>query len=172
MRVDIPGSGLTDGKKTLVVYFSHSGNTREIAGQIHQRVGGDIFEIQTLAPYPRDYDAVIEQAKKEKSSGYKPPLRTRVEDMTPYELIFIGYPIWWGTIPPPVITFLSAYDLSGKTVIPFCTHGGSALGRSMTDVSRLCPKSTVLDGIAVFGRDVKTAQGKVSEWLREMRITN
>ncbi len=158
-------------KKILVTYFSHSGNTREIADQIHKGVGGNIFEIQAEKPYPHDYDAVVEQARQELDSGYKPALKTNIESIESYDLVFIGYPNWWGTVPAPVRTFLSKYDFSGKTIAPFCTHEGSGLGRSAADMSKLCPKSTVLDGVAIRGRDVKTAQSKISEWLRKIKIT-
>jgi flavodoxin len=162
---------LSGTKKILVAYFSHSGNTREIANQIHKIVGGDIFEIQAVKPYPNDYDAVVKQARQELDSGYKPPLKTKIEDIKSYDLIFIGYPNWWGTFPAPVKTFLSGYDFSGKTIVPFCTHGGSGLGRSVSDISKLCPKSTLLEGVAILGKDVKTAQNEVSEWLRKIKIT-
>jgi flavodoxin len=155
-------------KKILVAYFSHSGNTREIANQIHKTVGGDIFEIQSVKPYPHDYDAVVQQARQELDSGYKPALKTKVENINSYDLVFIGYPIWWSTVPAPVKTFLSEYDFSGKTIAPFCTHEGSGLGRSAMDISKLCPKPTVMDGVAIRGRDVKTARNKVSEWLRKL----
>jgi flavodoxin len=158
-------------KKILVAYFSHSGNTREIADQIHKSVGGDIFEIQAIKPYPHDYDAVVQQARQELDSSYKPALKTKMENIKPYDVVFIGYPIWWGTFPAPVKTFLSEYDLSGKTIVPFCTHEGSGLGRSVMDISKLCAQSTVLDGVAMRGSVVKTAQNKVSEWLRKMKIT-
>ena len=162
---------LSGTKKILVAYFSYSGNTREIANQIHKIVGGDIFEIQAAKPYPTDYDAVVKQARQELDSGYKPPLKTKVENINSYDLIFIGYPNWCGTIPAPVKTFLSGYDFSGKTIVPFCTYGGSGLGRSVSDISKLCPKSTLLESVAIRGSDVKTAQDEVSEWLRKIKIT-
>jgi flavodoxin len=155
----------------LVAYFSHSGNTREIANQIHKIVGGDIFEIQAVKPYPKDYDAVVKQARQELASGYQPVLKTKVENIQSYDTVFIGYPNWCSTIPAPVSAFLSEYDLSGKTIVPFCTHGGGSLARSTSDISKLCPKSTVLDAIAISGNDVKTAQNKISEWLRKIKIT-
>ena len=164
MQVDI-------NKKILVAYFSYSGNTREIADQIHKNAGGDIFEIQAVKPYPDDYDAVVKQAKQELNSGYKPALKTKVENIKPYDLVFIGYPNWCSTVPAPVRVFLSEYDFSGKTIIPFCTNEGSGLGRSATDISKLCPKSTLLDGVAIKGREVKTAQNEVVEWLRKIKIT-
>jgi flavodoxin len=162
---------LSGTKKILVAYFSHSGNTREIANQIRQSVGGDIFEIQAVKPYPNDYDAVVEQARQELNSGYKPALKTKVDNIRSYDVIFVGSPSWWSTIAGPVKTFLSEYDLSGKTIVPFCTHEGSGLGRSVADISKLCPKSTLLDGVAIRGSNVKTAQNKISDWLRKNKIT-
>lgn len=158
-------------KKILVAYFSYSGNTREIANQIHKSAGGNIFEIQSVKPYPDDYDAVVQQARRELDSGYKSALKTKIENIKSYDLVFIGYPVWWGTFPAPVKTFLSEYDFSGKTIIPFCTHEGSGLGRSAADISKLCPESSLLEGIAFRGRDVKTAQSKVSQWLQKIIIT-
>jgi flavodoxin len=159
-----------EGNNILVAYFSHSGNTREIANQIHEKVGGNIFEIVSIDPYPSGYNEVVEQARKELRSEYKPKLKTKVGNMESYDVVFVGYPNWWGTVPRPVVTFLSQYDFSGKTIAPFCTHEGSGLGRSVTDVTKLCPQSTVLDGLAVRGGEVNNAQNKVSEWLRELGI--
>lgn len=162
---------ISGDKKILVTYFSHTGNTREIANQIHAIVGGDIFEILAVNPYPKDYDVCVKQAKKELDSGYKPELKSKIKNIETYDLVFIGYPIWFGTFPAPVKTFLSEYDFSGKTVVPFCTHGGGGPGRNVTDIEILCPKSTVLEGVAIRGGDVKTAQNTVSEWLRKIKIT-
>ena len=161
----------TGTKKILVAYFSHSGNTRVIANDIHDIAGGDIFEIKAVQTYPEDYDAVVEKAKQELHSGYKPALKTKVENIGQYDVVFIGYPNWWGTFPAPVKTFLSEYDLSGKTIAPFCTNEGSGLGRSVEDLSKLCPKATLLDGLALRGSTVKTAQNNVSVWLRKIKIT-
>ncbi len=162
---------LSGNKKILVAYFSRTGTTREIANQIHKIVGGDIFEIQVVETYPEDYEEVKKRAMQEQESGYKPALKTKVENIKSYDLVFIGYPIWWGTIPAPIKSFLSQYDLSGKTVEPFCTHRGSGLGRSVADISELCPKSTILDGKAVWAGGAKTAQDELSEWLRRIKIT-
>ncbi len=157
----------TEGNNILVAYFSHTGNTREIANQIHEIVGGNIFEIVSTDPYPSGYNEVVEQARKELRAEYKPKLKTKVGNMESYDVVFVGYPNWWGTVPRPIATFLSQYDFSGKTIVPFCTHEGSGLGRSVTDISKLCPQSTVLDGLAVRGGEVKNASNKVSERLRE-----
>lgn len=158
-------------KKILVAYFSHSGNTREIAMQINKGMDSDIHEIQPVQPYPQDYNAVVNQARQELNSRFKPVLKSKVDNIGQYDLIFIGYPNWCSTVPAPVRTFLLEYDFSGKTMAPFCTHEGSGLGRSVTDISKLCQKSNVLKGFAIRGSSVKTAQNKISEWLKEMKIT-
>lgn len=160
----------TEENNILVAYFSHTGNTREIASQIHKNVGGDIFEIATVNPYPLDYDALVDQAKKEQVDDYRPELATKVENMDSYDVVFVGYPNWWETMPMAVFSFLEEYDFSGKTIVPFCTHEGSRLGRSVEDIKRLCPQSTILDGLAVRGSEVKNAQDEVSEWLRELEM--
>jgi flavodoxin len=161
----------SNGHKALVAYFSRTGNTREIANQIHEKAGGDIFEIVSVNPYPGDYNECVKQARQELEKGYRPGLKTIVKNMESYDVIFIGYPNWWSTIPTPVAAFLSEYDLAGKTVVPFCTHEGSRLGRSATDIANLCPRSTIRDGLAVRGGDVKNARTEVSNWLRELEMT-
>jgi len=160
-----------DRKKVLIVYYSRTGNTREIANHIHERAGGDMTELQAAEPYPDDYEAVKQRAMQELNSDIKPALKTKVENIRSYDVIFVGSPIWWGTIAAPVKTFLSEYDLSGKTIMPFITHAGSGLGQSVTDISNLCPKSDISDSIAVWGRDAKTAQNQIAEWLRKIKIT-
>jgi hypothetical protein len=128
-------------------------------------------EIIPVESYPEDYEAVVKQAKQELKSGYKPALRTRVENIESYDVIFVGSPNWWNTVAPPVMTFLSEHDLSGKATVPFITHAGSGLGRGVTDIARLCPDATVLEGLAVWGGEVKAAQPQVSEWLRKIGMT-
>ena len=155
----------TANKHILVAYFSYSGNTKVIADQIHENVGGDIFEIKTVDPYPTDYNAVVDQAKKEQEDNYRPKLATKVDNIDSYDVIFVGYPNWWGTMPMAVFSFLEQYNLSGKTIVPFCTHEGSALGRSVEDIKKTCPQSTILDGLAIRGKNVKNANKDVSEWL-------
>jgi flavodoxin len=155
-------------KNSLVAYFSRTGNTSEIANQIHDKVCGDIFKIETVNAYPADYNECVEQAKQELEKDYRPKLKTEVKNMESYKVVFIGYPNWWGTMPMAVFTFLESYDFSGKTIIPFCTHEGSRFGRSVTDITKLCPKSTILDGLAIRGGDAKYAWNEVSEWLRKL----
>lgn len=161
-----------DGGKALVVYYSRSGNTRAIAEAIHATVGGDIVELQPVTPYPEAYRATTDQAKRELASGYKPPLKNKIEHIEAYDVVFVGSPNWWGTVAGPVRTFLSEYDLSGKRIAPFITHEGSALGRSVADIKIFCPKATVLDGLAVRGSRAASAQGEVSAWLKKLGMGN
>jgi len=151
----------SDNTKVLTIYFSHSGNTRKIANEIHKVVGGDIVEIQPEKPYPNNYNTVVEQVRREMHSGYKPKLKTRVADLGAYDTVFVGSPNWWHTVAPPVLTYLAESDLAGKTIIPFITHGGGGLGRSSADIAELCPNATILDSLALFGADIRSAQ----KWL-------
>jgi len=157
-------------KKILVAYFSHSGNTKEIATQIQTAVGGDIFEIVPVKAYPTAYRAVVDQAKKEINADFKPELKGKVPDISKYDVIFVGSPNWWSTIAPPVATFLTSYNLSGKIIVPFFTHGGGSIGRCETDVRKNCPKSVVLKSLYISGSSAKSAQSDVIEWLQDSKI--
>ena len=157
-------------EKILIAYFSHTGRTQVTAKQIQGKIGGKLFKIVPANPYPNNYNQCVEQAKKELAAQLRPDLQTNVENMNGYDLVFIGYPNWWGTIPMPVATFLTSYDLSGATIAPFCTHGGGGIGRSVKDIIELCRQSTVLDGLAIRGGSVSSAQESVSRWLKEQEI--
>jgi flavodoxin len=158
--------------KILVAYFSWGGNTREIAKQIQEQTGGDLFEIVAAKPYSSDFNECVEQAKKEQQDNARPALTDKVKDMETYNVIFVGYPNWCGSMPMVLFTFLEQYDLSGKTIIPFCTHGSGHWGRSVEDLKQLCPKSTVLKGFATHGNKVKNQETKenVSKWLQETEL--
>lgn len=163
---------VSENNKILIAYFSHSGNTRIIADQIKNATGGDIFEIKPLNDYPDDYQTVADQAKKEIKSNFKPELKTNVNNMDEYSVIFIGSPNWWNTIAPPVATFLSSNNFSGKKIIPFITYGGTGLGHSVSDIEKLCSNSTVLEGFSIKGSKAKGAQGNVMRWLRKIKMVN
>lgn len=158
------------GKKVLVVYFSHTGNTRTIAGYINEIVSSNLVELKTTAAYTNDYDSLLAQVRGEVSSAYCPPLTAQVEDITSYDVVFIGYPIWVETAAPPIRTFLTTHDLAGKTVVPFCTSGTSSAEASYRLVRSLCPQSTVLEGIQIRRGTYDTAYARVAAWLEKIGI--
>ncbi|MDR3129872.1 MAG: hypothetical protein LBU03_06525 [Tannerellaceae bacterium] len=159
-------------KKILIAYFSWSGNTREMAKQIQQQTGGDLFEIKTMKPYPSDYNECVDVAKKEQQANARPPLAAEVKDMATYDVVFIGHPKWCGTMPQPLFTFLEKYDLNGKTVIQFCTYGAmysaGGWGDSEEDLKKLCPNATILEGLAIKGSTVKDSKDDVVKWLQKI----
>jgi len=170
------------GSEFLVAYFSRPGNnyvggtvmnlpvgnTEVLAKTIRKFTGGDLFHIEAVNAYPADYTEATEMAEKELRASARPDLTGTVENMASYGVIFLGYPIWWGTMPMPVFSFLEKYDLSGKIIAPFCTHEGSGLGRSLADIKKTCPRSTVLDGLAIRGGDAGNAQDAAAGWLRKI----
>lgn len=157
-----------ENKKILVAYFSHSGNTRNMAEQINAYCGGDIFEIKTVSPYPSDYGDCVEQAKKEQNEDARPALASKVDDMNDYDVVFVGYPNWWGTMPMAVFNFLESYDFEGKTIVPFCTHEGSAMGRSESDIKALLPSSEIVKGKPVRGSKVRSSGEDIKSWLEDL----
>ena len=142
----------TQNAKILIAYYSYSGNTKEVAEAIQKEIGGDLFEIKAEGTYPDEYRPMTEQAKKEIDAGFRPKLTTSVADMAQYDIVFIGSPNWWGTITPQVSSFLESYDLSGKTVIPFITHGGGGQQNTIADLTAQCKGCKVnSDGWVGYG---------------------
>jgi flavodoxin len=166
-------------KKCLIAFYSRKGNnylngsivkleignTEVIAKMINEIIGGDIFYINTIKPYPEDYEETIKVAKKELKNNARPELSDYIADMKAYNVIFLGYPNWWGTTPMAVRTFLESYDFSNKIIIPFCTHEGSGLGSSVRDIEQLCPKAEIKNPISFRGGSVKNARSEVEDWL-------
>lgn len=151
--------------KVLVAYYSWSGNTKEVANAIHEQVGGDLFEIQTVEAYPSEYSETTAQAKKEINEGFRPKLKGSVDNMAQYDVVFIGSPNWWGTIAPAVSSFIEAYDLNGKTVIPFITHGGGGEQNTIRDMTAQCKGCKVKsDGWVGYGSRTLGVSG----WLEDM----
>ena len=158
-----------NAKKTLVVYYSYTDDTRRLANMIHEKVGGDIFEIQPLALYSSDYDAAFVQGRKEVEERFKPQLRNTLDDIAEYGIIYIGSPIWFNTIAPPVASFLFEQRLAGKTIIPFFTYDGDGVGHSMKDIVRLSPNAKVAEGFSIKRSEVSKSQGTINKWLNEHR---
>lgn len=157
-------------RNILIAYYSRSGNTQTIAQLIHQELEGTLFEIIPENPYPTDYNTVVNQAKKEIRDRYLPPLKTTITNGLVYDMVFVGSPNWWSTLAPPVATFLTNIDLSGKTVVPFCTHGGGGQAEVLRNITKLCPDSSVLDGIAIYGNGGNSVKTDVSKWLNNTGI--
>lgn len=160
----------TASPKILVAYFSYSGNTRKLAQQIQKLTGGDLFEIQTVKAYPKEYTPCTEVAKKEKEDNARPELKTKVKDMKQYQVVFVGCPSWWHTAPMAIFTFLESYDFAGKTVIPFCTHESREDG-AFAAIEKLTPKSRHLKGFDTYGNSVDNDEPKVKKWLKEIGLT-
>ena len=159
----------------LIAFFSMTNNTRNMAELIHSLVGGDMFHVMTRKPYPTSYGEILQAVRIEFDNNERPELPTTIppEDMEKYDVIFIGFPIWYGTMPMAMFTFLEQYDLSGKTIVPFCTFGGGSPGRSISDIAGLFPNAIILkelgvNGNAMHSRFVSRTQNDVADWLREL----
>ena len=154
--------------KVLVLYFSQSGNTEAVANIIHNEVGGDIVKLETVQTYPSDYNELVDYAQKEQKQNARPELKTKINNIDQYDTIFLGYPNWWADMPMPLYTFLDKYDLSGKTIAPFITHGGSGLSGTPDKIKKEEPNATVTDGLAVSGSSAKNSQSTVKNWLSKI----
>ena len=166
--------------KKLVVYFSHKGenyskgkivnlekgNTEIAAEIISSIIEADIFEIVADKKYPIKYDDCIEIAKKELRENSRPKLKDNI-DIKEYDIIFVGYPNWWGTMPMLVRTFLEEKDFTNKKVLPFCTHEGSGLGKSESDIKKLTGGAEVLKGLAINGSEVNNSEKQIKKWLED-----
>lgn len=160
-------------KKVLVAYFSHTQTTEKVALEIQKATGADLFRIETVKPYPAEHRETLDVAEKERDTDARPELKGKVENMDSYDVIFLGYPIWWYTLPQPLFTFLESYDLSGKTVIPFVTHGGSRMSGTEEVIQKLQPNVKMLESLAIHRNVIRNnpdtrAQKPVAEWLAKL----
>jgi flavodoxin len=147
------------------------GNTEVAAEMVRTVTGGDLIRIETVDVYPRDYHETTEVARKELRQDARPQLRDLPDSIDGYDVVFLGFPNWWGTPPMAVFTFLEAYDFAGKTIVPFCTHEGSGLGRSESDIRRACPGAKVLGGLAITGGSVRGSAGAIRRWIDSTGLT-
>lgn len=161
----------TADARTLVAYYSRSGNTATVADIIKNATDADIFEIKTADAnhYPNEYRATTEMAQAEITNGTYPEI-AGTPDVAQYDTVFIGTPCWWGTMAGPVHTFLSQVDLSDKTVIPFNTHGGSGAGTVHSDIEKLTPNATHKTGIAIYGTDAANSGDTIDTWLGQIGV--
>ena len=167
-----PETPVTGESKILVAYFSWSGNTQTLANMVAEKSGGELFRIVPEVAYTND--DVFDRAQTELRNGTRPPLSSHIDEeiMAQYDVIFVGFPIWWYDLPMPVWAFLEEYDLSGKTIIPFFSHNGSSSGASsVSTVKRLCPDSTVVDNyLSIRGSSVSGAESQVTNWIKNLGI--
>lgn len=141
------------------------GNVQYMANIIQQTVGGDLFRIETVESYPQDHEALVDQAAEEQDMNLRPELATALDQVDSYDVVFLGYPNWWADMPQALYTFLESYDLSGKTIIPFCPHGGSGFSRTVQTIAELQPDATVSgDGLTISRNDVADSADSVAEW--------
>lgn len=172
-----------DPDRILIVYLSRTNNTKAIAEIIQKNVGGTLVALELEKPYPENYQATVQQVVKENETNYLPPLKTKIDSIQNYNVVFVGFPTWGMKLPPPMKTFLHQYDLSGKTIIPFNTNGGYGEGTSFETVKNLCPNSKVLEGFIIKGgseRDgqyfvikdekAREAEASVKRWLQKIKL--
>jgi len=172
-------------RKVLIVYLSRTNNTKAIAEIIHDEVGGTMIPLELETPYPADYRAIVQQVVRENETGYLPPLKTRIDSIEQYGIVFLGFPTWGMRLPPPVKSFLRQYSLRGKTVIPFNTNAGYGEGSSFQTVRELCRQCTVLEGfvtrggverdgqyLVIKGTRAEEARKEVESWLKKIGVTS
>lgn len=155
------------GSRTLVAYFSRSGNTRVVAGLIHRARETDLFEILPVRPYPEDYEQTVEQARRESRSNFKPSLISKLPAIASYDTVYLGFPVWGTTVPPVIRSFLSENDLTGKILIPFITHGGYGIGNSKAVLSADAPQARLLDGFVLEMDQERKTMERVMGWLND-----
>ena len=173
-----------NSSKILIVYLSRTNNTKTIAEIIQKNVGGKLVALELEKPYPENYQATVQQVVKENETGYLPPLKTKIDSIQNYDVVFVGFPTWGMKLPPPMKSFLRQYDLSGKTIVPFNTNDGYGIGSSFDTVKELCTKSKILEGFSIKGgtendgrarlskvENAKDAETKVEKWLQEIKLT-
>lgn len=177
------------GGKTLVAYFSFPetdgvdassgasrlqvegelmGNTQYVASVISKATGGDLFEIKTVRAYPGSHKALIEAAKIETDNDARPKLATHIKNLKDYDVVFVGFPNWWYDMPKPLYTFFDEYDFGGKTVIPFCTHGGSGFSDAVETIRKMEKNAVVFDGYAIARGRVDKSKDGIMKWLENI----
>ncbi len=158
-----------NNKRILIAYYSRTGNTEEMAKYIQEKVGGDLFKIETVKEYPSEYTQTTEVAQQEKSENARPELK-QIVNVDDYDIVFIGSPIWWGTCPMAVFTYAESQNFEGKTVIQFVTHGGSGMSSAQTDFRKVSNASKYLDGLAISGSSVSSSKDTIDEWINGLDI--
>ena len=182
-RIDAETGTDVAADKILIVYLSRTKNTKAVAEMIQKNVGGTLVAIELEKPYPENYQATVAQVASENQSGYLPPLKTKIDSIGQYDVVFVGFPTWGMQLPPPMKSFLKQNDLSGKTIIPFNTNGGYGIGSTFETVRQLCPGSKILEGYSTRGgleRDgqllmikdekARQTQDEIKQWLEKLKM--
>jgi flavodoxin len=177
------GAGANSGSaKILIVYLSRTNNTKAIAEIIQKNVGGTLVALELEKPYPENYQATVQQVVHENETGYLPPLKTKIDSIQKYDIVFVGFPTWGMKLPPPMKSFLHQYNFNGKTIVPFNTNDGYGVGTCFETVKKLCPNSTIYEGFSIKGgvengqarlskdEERKEAEAKVKQWLQKMKL--
>lgn len=159
-----------DAKNILIVYLSRTKNTKAVAEIIQQNVGGNLVELELENPYPEDYKTTVDQVSKENETGFLPPLKTKIDSIDKYDVVFIGFPTWGMKLPPPMKSFLNQYNLKDKIIIPFNTNAGYGVGSSFETVKQLAPNSKVLEGFSVEGGKERDGILFVMKGEKEMQV--
>lgn len=159
------------GSNALIVYFSWSGNTEAVANEIQTQTGADIFEITPAEPYTDDYDTLLDIAQEEQASAARPAIAETVEDFAQYDVVYFGFPNWWGDMPMILYTFLDEYDFSGKNIAPFVTSGGSGFSGAISAIESLEPEASVVDGLSLDSSEAAEPSSAVTEWLSSVGLT-
>lgn len=166
-NVDTDGIDANSGASIVVKNKDVLGNMQYMAMTIQEAIGGELFRIETKEKYPLEHETLVNQAKEEQNEEVRPELATHIENVEQYDIIFFGYPNWWGDMPQPLYTFLEEYDFSGKTIIPFNSHGGSGFSNTIEEIKKLQPNATVKDdGLSISRNDVADSEQEITDWAK------
>ena len=159
-----------EANSTVIIDGEVLGNTQYMAYVIQETVGADIFRIEPETPYPTDHDTLVDLAKEEQNDNARPKIKAKIENFDTYENIFVGYPNWWGDMPMILYSFFDEYDFSGKTIIPFNTHGGSGFSDTISTIKELEPNAEVLDGKSISRNDIQDAEQEIVDWVNSLDL--
>ena len=169
-NVDTDGIDANSGASIVVKNKDVLGNMQYMAMTIQEAIGGELFRIETTEEYPLEHETLVNQAKEEQNEDARPELATHIENVEQYDIIFLGYPNWWGDMPQPLYTFLEEYDFSGKTIIPFNSHGGSGFSNTIEEIKKLQPNATVRDdGLSISRNDVADSEQEITDWAKGLQ---
>lgn len=166
-NVATDGIDANSGASIVVKNKDVLGNMQYMAMTIQEAIGGELFRIEIKEKYPLEHETLVNQAKEEQNEEVRPELATHIENVEQYDIIFLGYPNWWGDMPQPLYTFLEEYDFSGKTIIPFNSHGGSGFSNTIEEIKKLQPNATVKDdGLSISRNDVADSEQEITDWAK------